>query len=116
VPKEVSQADAILIQHLGLLLRGWGNGSGRLVRAALQDRLHQPYRQALIWVMRGCVQQLAAGAYGMVMSGGTDFVALVDAAHSAGVETAMGEAWNNAGLQPVRSLSIDLQGATKGGH
>jgi len=50
----------------------------------------------------------------MVISGaGPTLLALVDAAHSAGVETAMGR----LGImreRPGAILSIDLQGATKG--
>lgn len=117
LPAEVSRADAIFnTAHLGLLLRGLETGRGDWLKAALQDRLHQPYRQALIpgyEEVRSA--SVAAGAYGMVISGaGPTLLALVDAAQSAAVEAAMGEAWNKAGITAqVRSLSIDLQGATK---
>jgi len=85
-------------------------GRGDWLRA-LQDRLHQPYRQALIPGYEE-VRSAAAGAYGMVISGaGPTYVALVDAAHSAAAEVAMREAWNKEGITAqVRSLSIDLQG------
>jgi len=44
LPAQVSRA---IFSASGLLLRGWKPVSDWL-RAALQDRLHQPYRQALI--------------------------------------------------------------------
>jgi homoserine kinase len=118
LPAQVSWADAIFnTAHLGLLLRGLETGRGDWLRAALQDRLHQPYRQTLIpgyEEVRSAA--VAAGAYGMVISGaGPTLLALVDAAHSAAVEVAMGEAWNEEGITAqVRSLSIDLQGASMG--
>jgi homoserine kinase len=115
LPTEVSRADAIFnTAHLGLLLRGLETGRGDWLRAALQDRLHQPYRQVLIpgyEAVRSAA--MAAGALGMVISGaGSTLLALVDASRAADVEVAMGEAWKQEGITAqVRSLSIDTQGA-----
>ncbi len=115
LPNEVSRADAIFnTAHLGLLLRGLETGRGDWLRAALQDRLHQPYRQALIpgyEAVRSAA--MAAGALGMVISGaGPTLLALVDAAQAAEVEVAMGAAWKQEGITAqVRSLPIDPQGA-----
>ncbi|NMF61828.1 homoserine kinase [Brasilonema octagenarum] len=115
LPTEVSRADAIFnAAHLGLLLRGLETGKGDWLRAALQDRLHQPYRKALI---RGydAVYSAAveAGAYGMVISGaGPTLLALTDKAHSQAVAQAMTAAWMEEGIKPeVRSLCVDTQGA-----
>lgn len=113
LPTTVSRADAIFnTAHLGLLLRGLETGRGDWLRAALQDRLHQPYRKVLIpgyEAVRNAA--LAAGAYGMVISGaGPTLLALVDAADSASVESAMGAAWQQEGIiATVRSLSIEFQ-------
>jgi homoserine kinase len=113
LPSTVSRADAIFnTAHLGLLLRGLETGRGDWLRAALQDRLHQPYRQALIpgyEAVRSAA--MAVGAYGMVISGaGPTLLALVDAADSAAVEEAMGAAWKEEGITAqVRSLSIEFQ-------
>ncbi|QOV23947.1 homoserine kinase [Anabaenopsis elenkinii] len=116
LPTEFSRADAIFnTAHLGLLLRGLETGQGEWLRAALQDRLHQPYRQALIPgydAVKGAA--LAAGAYGMVISGaGPTLLALVDRLHSQAVEAAMLSAWQSVGIiAVVRSLSLDTQGAS----
>jgi homoserine kinase len=49
LPGSCTYADAVFnISHLGLLLQGLGTGQGEWLAAALQDRLHQPYRQSLI--------------------------------------------------------------------
>lgn len=115
LPSHVSRADAIFnTAHLGLLVRGLETGRGDWLRAALQDRLHQIYRQALIpGYETVCSAAMAAGSLGMVISGaGPTLLALVDSAQAAAVEEAMAVAWMAEGITAqVRSLSIDSQGA-----
>ncbi|MFH7025204.1 MAG: homoserine kinase [Heteroscytonema crispum UTEX LB 1556] len=115
LPTQVSRADAIFnTAHLGLLLRGLETGKGNWLKAALQDRLHQPYRKALIKGYDAVNSAaVAAGAYGMVISGaGPTLLALADAAHSQAVELAIADAWKQQGITAiVRSLSLDTQGA-----
>ncbi len=115
LPKDYSRADAIFnIAHLGLLLRGLETGRAEWLRAALQDKIHQPYRKTLI-PGYDAVQTAAleAGAYGMVISGaGPTLLALVDTLQALAVETAMTTAWQEQGIMAeVQSLSIDTQGA-----
>lgn len=115
LPTGVSRADAIFnTAHLGLLLRGLETGRGDWLRAALQDRLHQPYRQGLIrgyQAVRSAA--MAAGAFGMVISGaGPTLLALATSEQAADVAMAMEKAWQEEGISTiVRSLAIDTQGA-----
>jgi homoserine kinase len=114
LPADYSRADAIFnIAHLGLLLRGLETGRSDWLRASLQDRIHQPYRQALI-PGYDAVQKAAntAGAYGMVISGaGPTLLALADSASAEVVVAAMADAWKEQGITAqVRSLSLDTQG------
>ncbi|AVH73686.1 homoserine kinase [Nostoc sp. 'Lobaria pulmonaria (5183) cyanobiont'] len=115
LPTEVSRADAIFnTAHLGLLLRGLETGNGQWLKTALQDKLHQPYRKALIPGYDALnIAAVSAGAYGMVISGaGPTLLALVDKLHSKAVEAAMLAAWQEEGITAeVRSLSLDTQGA-----
>jgi homoserine kinase len=115
LPSEVSRADAIFnTAHLGLLLRGLETGREDWLRAALQDKLHQPYRKSLVQGYDAVYSAaLDAGAYGMVISGaGPTLLALTDTAHSDSVVSAMLTAWKLEGIQAqVRSLAIDTQGA-----
>ena len=115
LPIQVSRADAIFnTAHLGLLLRGLATGRGDWLTSALQDKLHQPYRQQLITGYDAVNSAVVnAGAYGMVISGaGPTLLALTDQAHSTDVVAAMAAAWQEQGiLASVRSLSIDNQGA-----
>ncbi len=115
LPVDYSRADAIFnTAHLGLLVRGLATGNGDWLRVAMQDRIHQPYRKVLIpgydavWAAA-----IAAGAYGMVISGaGPTLLALVDIAQADEVVTAMTTAWKTEGIKSeVRSLQIDRQGA-----
>ncbi|MBW4417999.1 MAG: homoserine kinase [Myxacorys californica WJT36-NPBG1] len=115
LPADYSRADAIFnAAHLGLLLRGLETGNADWLRAALQDRIHQPYRQALIRgydaVQKGAI---AAGAYGMVISGaGPTLLALSDPNQAESVRSAMENAWIARGIGvQVKVLTLDTQGA-----
>lgn len=114
LPTQISRGDAIFnIAHLGLLIRGLETGRGEWLGIALHDKLHQPYRQALIPGYQAVYSAaLNAGAYGMTISGaGPTLIALVNSAQAARVEAAMAEAWQQVGIiAQVRSLSIDLDG------
>jgi homoserine kinase len=115
LPEQVSRADAIFnTAHLGLLLRGLETGQGNWIKAALQDRLHQPYRQALIQGYEAVrAAAMATDALGMVISGaGPTLLALAATARAATVAAAMEKAWQQEGIAAqVRSLAIDTQGA-----
>ncbi|MEM7714815.1 MAG: homoserine kinase [Cyanobacteria bacterium P01_A01_bin.68] len=115
LPAEVSRGDAIFnAAHLGLLLRGLETGNKDWLRAALQDKLHQPYRKKLInnYDMINAAA-LSAGAYGMVISGaGPTLLALTNTTNSQAVATAMVSEWENKGVKAeVKTLQIDNQGA-----
>jgi homoserine kinase len=115
LPNEYSRADAIFnTAHLGLMVRGLETGNPDWLTAALTDRLHQPYRQQLIPgyadVDRAVV---AAGGYGMVISGaGPTLLALATADRAEAVATAMTEAWGTHHIQvQAQALNLDTQGA-----
>ncbi len=116
LPLSCDHKDAVFnVAHLGLLLRGLETGHPNWLRAALQDRLHQPYRQALIPGYEAVqVAALEAGAYGLVISGaGPTLLALVSPDRSEVVQAQIKLAWAalRIGAQ-VYSLQIDSQGAT----
>lgn len=115
LPSHLSREDAIFnTAHLGLLLRGLETGKADWIKAALQDRLHQPYRQGLIAGYQEVGSAaITAGALGMVISGaGPTLLALVETARAADVAAAMEAAWQQEGITAiVRSLGIDTQGA-----
>ncbi len=115
LPSTYSRGDAIFnVAHLGLLLRGLATGKASWLEAALQDRIHQPYRQSLIPGYEAIRQAaIAQGAYGLVISGaGPALLALTDSARAGAVGEAIATTWQNLNIQSeIHILKIDHQGA-----
>lgn len=114
LPESYSRADAIFnTAHLGLLLRAINEGRGDWLQTAMQDRIHQPYRKALIpgfEAVRSAA--IAAGAYELVISGaGPTLLALAHRDQAAAVGEAMQAAWTAAGVGAVAGpVDLDVQG------
>ncbi|MBW4469960.1 MAG: homoserine kinase [Stenomitos rutilans HA7619-LM2] len=115
LPNSYSRADAVFnVAHLGLLLRGLETGNGEWLKAAMQDRIHQPYRQALIPGYEAVqTAALKAGAYGLVISGaGPTLLALANPQTAETVKDAIATAWTEQAFAvQVHRLQIDHQGA-----
>ncbi len=115
LPSEYSRSDAIFnISRMGLLLRALATNNGEWLQIALEDKIHQPYRQSLIRGYDGVKSAaIASGAYGMVISGaGPTLLALTNSDKVKTVVTAMSEAWAKIGVEAeVRSLLLDTVGA-----
>jgi homoserine kinase len=71
LPPSVPRADAVFnVQRVALLLAALQSGRFDLLGAALDDRLHQPYRLKLFpWMPAVADAARAAGAFGCVLSG-----------------------------------------------
>ena len=115
LPADYSRADAIFnAAHLGLLVRALATGDRNWLRCALQDKIHQPYRQSLIQGYEA-VQEAAlnAGACGMVISGaGPTLLALTDVTNADAVVREMATAWMDVGVKAdVRAIGLDNRGA-----
>ncbi len=100
LPESYSRADAIFsASHLGLLVRALDTGRVDWLRAALQDRIHEPYRTQLI-SGRDVVQRaaIAAGAHGVVISGaGPTLLALGTENKARAIADVMAHAWKSCG-------------------
>ncbi|EKQ68433.1 homoserine kinase [Leptolyngbyaceae cyanobacterium JSC-12] len=116
LPNSYSRTDAIFnTAHLGLLIRGLETGNTAWLQAALYDRIHQPYRQALIPGYEAIHQAaINAGAYGLVISGaGSTVLALVEQSKAEPVRTAIASTWQEQGIQTVvQVVQLDRAGAT----
>ncbi|MEB3291619.1 MAG: homoserine kinase [Synechococcales bacterium] len=114
LPTSYSRADAIFnLSHLGLLLQGLTSGKADWLQSALQDRIHQPYRRSLIPGYDAVEQAaIAAGAYGLVISGaGPTLLALANPATAEAVRAAMVNTWEQTGIQTQGLvLGLDHQG------
>ena len=115
LPTEYSRADAIFnTAHLGLMIRGLETGHPEWLTAGLTDKIHQPYRQKLIPGYADVERAvIAAGGYGMVISGaGPTLLAIASATSAEAVATAMTAAWVAHDIQvQAQPLQLDLSGA-----
>ncbi|MEI6329616.1 MAG: homoserine kinase [Pseudanabaena sp. ELA645] len=116
LPKQFSMADAVFnASHLALLTHGIQTGNASWLKAGLQDRLHQPYRQSLITGMADVqAAAIAAGAYGLVISGaGPTLLSLAPMGTIDLVAVAMQQAWQAIGVTAVtKCLAIAKDGTT----
>ncbi len=114
LPDSYSRGDAIFnISRMGLLLRGLAANNQNWLTTALEDKLHQPYRQKLIPGYEAVKQAaIATGAYGMVISGaGPTLLALANSSEAENVANAMSQTWQKEEITAeVRCLSLDESG------
>ena len=117
LPTSVPHQDAVFnVQRVALLLASLQAGRPAALGAALDDRLHQPYRLKLFPWMPGVASAArAAGALGCVLSGAGPSLLAVVAGDGAGVARAMEEALARAGIRgTARAFDVDRMGAVSG--
>ncbi|HYE91963.1 MAG TPA: homoserine kinase [Terriglobales bacterium] len=115
LPATVTRGDAVFnVQRVALLLASLQAGRLDTLGAALDDRLHQPYRRKLFpWMGDVLHAARAAGALGGVLSGaGPSLLAVApDARVGEAVARAMEQALVGAGVAGVaRALGVDTEG------
>jgi homoserine kinase len=118
LPDSVPRADAVFnVQRVSLLLAGLQSGRLDVLGAALDDRLHQPYRLKLFPWMPAVVEAArSAGALGCVLSGaGPSLLAAVrDDAEA--VARSMESALATAGVRGrAWAFAVDTEGAVSRG-
>jgi homoserine kinase len=116
LPARVPRADAVFnVQRVALLLASFQAGRVDTLAAALDDKLHQPYRRRLFpWMPSVIGAARKAGALGCVLSGaGPSILAVApDAAVGAAVAAAMEKTLGEAGVTgTARALGVDTEGA-----
>lgn len=115
LPDSYTRADAVFnISRMGLLIRGLAAGNAAWLSQALEDKIHQPYRQKLIKGYEAVKSSaIQAGAYGLVISGaGPTLLALCDRSCQTAVVSAISETWTACGVSPrVEALQLDGTGA-----
>lgn len=115
LPRQVPIADAVYnISRTALFIAALAARRYDCLGAAMDDRLHQPYRKKLIPGMDAvCTAARAAGAYGAVISGaGPSLIALAEPACAPAVGAAMQRAWRKMSIASrVFILDFDTHGA-----
>ena len=115
LPEHVPHRDAVFnVGRSGLLLGALATGEYGLLRVAMQDRLHQPYRAHLVPGLEEVIDAaLAHGAHGACLSGsGPTVLAFTSRELAPAVAAAMKKTFE-AGGTTARSwaLEVDLIGA-----
>lgn len=116
LPQQVPHQDAVFnLNRIALLLAGLMTDRLDLLAAGTEDRLHQPYRAALLPGMDAILEEgRRAGALATFLSGaGSSLLALVTE-DGEEIGHRMGERWRREfGIESVvRLLDIDRQGLT----
>jgi homoserine kinase len=115
LPELVPHRDAVFnVGRSGLLLGALATGEYGLLRVAMQDRLHQPYRAHLVPGLEGVIDAaLENGAHGACLSGsGPTVLAFTPREKAPSVAAAMKKTFEAGGTE-ARSwaLDVDLMGA-----
>lgn len=117
LPSAVPYADAVFnLGRVALLVAALATGQIHCLKVAMQDRLHQPYRQQLMpWLPKVFDAALQAGALGVHLSGaGPTVAAWCDDRQAAEtVAQAMWQSLKDEGLNGTwRVVGLDAHGAT----
>ncbi|ABG06031.1 homoserine kinase [Rubrobacter xylanophilus DSM 9941] len=115
LPEKVPHRDAVFnVGRSGLLLGALATGEYHLLRVAMQDRLHQPYRAHLVPGLSAVIEAaLRAGSYGASLSGsGPTVIALTPQDRAEEAAAAMRAAFEERGVKAAAwALEVDLSGA-----
>src|SRR3989449_2343455 len=114
LPASYSKADVTFnTWRVALLLTALQTGRYEFIGEAMQDRLHQPYRQALFPAMPDIIDAaIAAGAHGACLSGGGSSLIALASAHFQEILQAMQDTARQFGIRGTgKILRADQQGA-----
>lgn len=116
LPKQVSLSDAVFnVSRTALMVGALASGAFHHLAAGLEDKLHQPYRQALIPGMADVLNAAkTAGAYGAALSGAGPCLIAFTETNSDAIGQAMVTAFASHRVQAsYLNLAIDAEGAKK---
>src|SRR5213082_2896881 len=114
LPSSYSKADVTFnTGRVALLLTALQTGRYELIGEAMQDRLHQPYRQTLFPAMPEIIQAaIDAGAHGASLSGGGSSLIALASSNFSSILRAMQETARSLGVEGSgRILRADQTGA-----
>jgi homoserine kinase len=113
LPDMVTRQDAVFnLAHAALLTGAMCMGDAAMLKAALKDRLHQPYRLKLITGMEEVLAAACAkGALGAVLSGAGPCLIAFALENEAAIGEAMVEAFKKNGIESsYKIFTIDTEG------
>jgi len=99
LPEKVSREEAVFnVQRVALLLQSLQSGDFSLLREALQDRLHQPFRQGLVPGLQQALQLEHPDLLGVCLSGAGPSVVALAQRNLDEVEELLADSFRQAGL------------------
>jgi homoserine kinase len=106
LPSHYSREDAVAnIQATALLVSAFAQGRGELLRAAMQDRIHQPYRMEACPLMPLLLPLVdTAGVLGVALSGaGPSILIIAEKAAASGLASVIRVAAGDPGLEVLET-------------
>ena len=116
LPKDVPMQDAIFnAKHLGMLIQALNSKDAKLMKMAMKDRLHQPYREKLVPGMREITEAFKHedGVLGCVLSGAGPSLLIVSYKYDLDkIKSIVRDIWENQNIKSdIRTFKVEEQGA-----
>jgi homoserine kinase len=116
LPHEVPMQDAIFnAKHLAMLVNAVNTKDAKLMKVALQDRLHQPYREKLVPGMKEIMEVFKheENVLGCVLSGAGPSLLIISHKYDLdNIKATVKEIWEKQNIKAdVRTLKVEEQGA-----
>ena len=116
LPKEVSMADANFnAKHLAMLIHAINTQDHKLMKLALKDKLHQPYREKLVPGMKDIMDAFKHedGVLGCVLSGAGPSILVISYKYDVDkIKSIVKDIWESQNINvDVRTLKVEESGA-----
>lgn len=116
LPKEVSMQDAIFnAKHLGMMIQAINTKDSKLMKLAMKDRLHQPYREKLVPGMHEIMEAFKHedGVLGCVLSGAGPSLLIVSCKYDLDkIKSIVKEIWELQNIKSeIKTFKIENEGA-----
>lgn len=116
LPKEVPMKDAIFnAQRLGMFVQAVHTKDSDLMKLALKDKLHQPYRMKLVQGLDKIIDNLrhVESVLGCVLSGaGSSILVISEKSDLDKIRTIVKETWADQNIKSdIRTLNVEPNGA-----
>ena len=116
LPEKVSMQDAIFnAKHLAMLIQAVNTKDEKLMKQALKDRLHQPYREKLVPGMKEIMEAFKHedGVLGAVLSGAGPTMLVISHKYDVDkIKSTVKDIWEKQNIKAdMRTLKVEEQGA-----
>lgn len=116
LPDSIPRADAIFnAKHLAMLIDAVNKKDAKLMKVALQDKIHQPYREKLVPGMKEIMNAFKHedGVLGCVLSGAGPTLLIISHKYDLDkIKSTVKEIWEPQSVKvDIRTLKVETQGA-----